>query len=91
MITVSIMAEFTFSKMTLTHGVDNGYRTVVELSVDENADDSGDLLLTLEATETKPQGKKGKSICVEYFSEKQILEMYFFLKAALAAKHSAIL
>jgi len=85
------MAEFTFSKIVLTQGYADTIRRVVEFMVDENGDDSGSLLLTLEATEERESEKNSKRICVEYFSETQILELYFFLKANLAAKHHSIL
>ena len=81
------MEETTFSKIVLYHTEVDIFKSV-EMSVDENADNSGDLLLMLEAVEKNlSEVSESKKICVEYFSEKQMLEMYFFLKANLMVKY----
>lgn len=85
------MAEYSFSKITFTHHIEGAFRTIVELSVDEIADDSGELNLSLNAEEIDEAGEVCKVFDVDYFSEKEILEIYFFLKANLALKYGNLL
>lgn len=83
--------EFEFSKLKLTQGSEaSDYRTSVEMEIDEDAG-SDELLLTLTILESLGGGEpKDRITSVEYLSEKQILEMYFYLKASLIKRFGSI-
>ncbi len=87
------MDDFTYSRLKLVYGRDfgmnegNRYQIDLELMVDSDGDDN--LLLSLNMSEDNCGIKK--ELCIEYLSEKQMLELYFFLKANLADKYSQLL
>ncbi len=82
------MDEFNFSKLTLISGGNWG-RTELSLETSENADDSGDLLLRMEIEETTHPGKSN-SVSIEYLDEKQIIELFHYLKSCLLTKYPNI-
>ncbi len=77
-----------YSKLRLRQTSDD-YAQAAQFEIDEDCSDDK-LLLTLEVI--KGEGsKKEESWTIEYFNEKQILELYFFLKANLAERYKGVL
>jgi hypothetical protein len=86
---VGMGSEYNFSTLTLVQGGSN-YRNECTLNVSVNAGTENDLLLTLNVNNSM-NGKKMKEVAsIEYFDEKQIIEMYHFLKSALLTKYPNI-
>lgn len=81
--------EYNFSKLTLVQGGSN-YRNECDLNVDIAAGTENDLLLSLNIRNGM-NGRKMKEVAgIEYFDEKQIIEIYHFLKASLLTKYPNI-
>lgn len=80
------MANYSNLKL---RNVSDDYSERVIFTIDEDCSDDR-MLLSLEITNNEGSDKE-ESQTIEYFSEKQILELYFFLKANLAEKYKKIL
>jgi hypothetical protein len=81
--------EFNYSSLVLVQG-GGEWRNVCEFMATVNASDENELLLSLEITPKKNHKKVGKSLAVEYFDEKQMIELYHYLKSALVVKYPNI-
>lgn len=77
--------DFETSELKLTTGLIGRFDVVASFSVD-SISEGGPLLLTI-----RMDHSNGTSVCGEYFSETQMLELYFHLKANLSKRHSNIL
>lgn len=83
--------EYTTSKLTLDQGVQDLFYSTAEFSVDASGGEDSVLLLSLHVDRKEEESGDSTVIGIDYFSESQILELYFFLKANLARKYKKII